>query len=343
MFHLIKNITVFPDVLGYHGDDFSIVMSKWGDYEWNLSKDQISQRCYTSCQFDGFDSAIKTFGSFVDFVQHLIDQSEAYVRIYADKESYAKLYINWLTMLFNVDKDVCYTLYCLSIQNFYINQIVNNVWSDDQTFVDTNVLLQQFKPIEQHLFDKLYNNYKTIQTDRTSGIKKTIANIISNHWKVAAYLAGSVDFKQRADEHLTKLIVRAYSEAVEMYAQSLLHHYAVSYPSQALYDVDDEGIKAVLCGVRPRINNDDISCYEPLYEFIQKDEGMLEYLEIKKLHDSVKLPVDDKLRMLEHQQKTRLIDFIDDCTVSVDRFDIQILSWLLNNIDNKSTLSMFKY
>lgn len=343
MFHLIKNITVFPDVLGYHGDDFSIVMSKWEDYEWNLSKDQIIQRCHTSCQFDDFDSAIKTFGSFVDFIQHLIDQSEAYVRIYADKESYAKLYINWLTMLFNVDKDVCYTLYCLSIQNFYINQIVNNVWSDDQTFVKTNVLLQQFKPIEQHLFDELYNDYKITQTDQISNIKKVIANTISNHWKVAAYLAGSVDFKQRADEHLTKLMVRAYSESVEMYAQSLLHHHAVSYPAQALCDVDDDGIKAVLRSVRPRINNDDISCYESLYKLIQKDEGVLEYLQIEKLHDSVKLSVDDKLRILASQQKTHLMDFIDDCTVSVDRFDLQILGWLLNNIDNKSTLSMFKY
>lgn len=343
MFHLIKNITVFPDVLGYHGDDFSIVMSKWEDYKWNLSKDQISQRCYTSHQFDSFDTVIKNIGSFVDFVQHLIDQSEAYVRIYADKESYVKLYISWLTMLFNVDKDVCYTLYCLSIQNFYINQIVNNVWSDDQTFVDTNVLLQQFKPIERHLFDELYNDYKTIQTDQTNDIKKVIANTISNHWKVAAYLAGSVDFKQRADEHLTKLIVRAYSEAIEMYAQSLLHRYAVLSPSQALCDIDDEGVKAVLCSVRPRINNDDITCYEQLYKLIQKDEGMLDYLEIETLHDSVKLSVDDKLRMLLSQQKTRLMDFIDDYTVSVDRFDIQILSWLLNNMGNESTVSMFKY
>lgn len=75
----------------------------------------------------------------------------------------------------------------------------------------------------------------------------------------------------------------------------------------------------------------------------KQDEGMLEYLEIETLHDSVNLSVDEKLHMLLLQQKTHLLDFIDNYTVSVDRFDIQILSWLLNNMGNKSTLSMFKY
>lgn len=349
MFHILKNINVFPDFMGYQADSDSIVISEWSDYDWNVSNP--AEYCLTNYVYSDYQSLLKAHNvSDVELFEILNANREHYRRIYCDSNSFATLFIKWITFLFSgMSATTAYTLYCLQLNAFYINQVINNNYTEDNVLVDNSMLISSFKRLSQSTFKKLFKSNRFVADERSAKLKQQIKNYISNEWKVACYLAGDDSFESLAEEHIRKLIVRGFVESIEVYSQTKLFEIVNTNSTVDLTTVDDPIADVVRqTGGRP-INEHSIDKYESLYQYlITNERDLADKLYIDKLynvlHNSEHNSIDAEIQLLVDQMdQDNLIHFVDDFNVSFDRFNIVTLCWILKNRSNSNVTKQFVY
>ena len=217
MFHLFANIILYPDFVCFTDrgtNKKNIMISSLTDYttHYKINKPTILSESLVSELYETVDVAVDSYGSSSEFFKSLFDRRQDKPKIFADKESYARIVCLFLKGLFpEIQSDIAYTLYIKSYQYFYGLRCLSGGFITKETLWPTLTLKdikQQWKPIDQQLF----NHYFQI-TDFTGNKEEfvdLIKDYISTEYMIALALSGNQYYKLFAYSQIKKLFVQGY-------------------------------------------------------------------------------------------------------------------------------------
>ena len=341
MFHIIRQISIIPDVLVQQAGFNSIVISKLTDYTWSIDPALLVKQPKVQNYYQDVASALQQYGGEKAFFEKLADTDD-FISIYCDKNAYGELVIRWLRIIVpNITVSEAFKVYKLSLFNFYHNQLLMHDITDDTLMIENNQVINNFAMLTREQFNDMFSSIEKPDNNEYQKFLEDNANYISNEYKIGFALNGDLRFNNYASEHINKLIAHSYIDSLLVWISSETQKiFESNYKADSISNINSKEFDLIKQILSEPTNAESIDQYEDLYNYCRENcPDQFEYLDLVSLHDIAKSDsLDQKIEYLINSAR---IDYTDLMTTSFDRINPMLLRHIINK--NSKSNNIWKY
>ena len=341
MFHIIKQVSIIPDVLVQQAGLNSIVISKLTDYTWSIDPTLLVKQPKVQNYYQDVASAFQQYGGEKPFFEKLASIDD-FTSIYCDKDAYGELVIRWLRIIVpNITVSEAFKVYRLSLFNFYHNQLLMRDITDDILMIDEHQVINNFAMLTRDQFNEIFSNIDKPDNSEYQEFLKDNANYISNEYKIGFALNHDSRFDDYANEHINKLIAHSYIDSLLVWVSSETQKiFESNYKADSINDIKSKEFDLIKQILTVPTNTESIDQYEDLYNYCKQNcSDQFEYLDLVSLHDIAK--ADSLDQKIEYLINSARIDYTDLMTMSFDRINPMLLRHIINK--NSKPNNIWKY